>query len=58
MRAVVDQQFELGHRILAARLVPILEPEIDIDSPAKFEAEKLLKEKLRAGSTRFRPARR
>jgi fructose-bisphosphate aldolase, class I len=41
--AVVDQQFGLARQILAARLVPIIEPEIDIHSPEKREAEALLK---------------
>jgi len=41
--AVVDQQFEVGRRILATGLVPILEPEIDIHSPQKGEAEELAK---------------
>jgi len=40
--AVVDQQFEIGRQILAARLVPIIEPEIDIHSPEKAAAEELL----------------
>jgi fructose-bisphosphate aldolase, class I len=40
--AVLDQQFGLGFRILDAGLVPILEPEVDIHSPQKEEAEKLL----------------
>ena len=43
VHAVVDQQFEVGAQILAAGLVPILEPEIDIHSPSKAEAEQLLK---------------
>ena len=43
VRAVVDQQFEVGRQILAAGLVPIIEPEIDIHSPEKAEAESLLK---------------
>ena len=43
IKAVVDQQFELAHRILAAGLVPIIEPEIDIHSPEKAEAEAILK---------------
>ncbi len=43
VRAVVDQQFEVGRQILAAGLVPIIEPEIDIHSPQKAEAEALLK---------------
>ena len=41
--AVVDQQFEVGRQILAAGLVPIIEPEIDIHSPEKEAAETLLK---------------
>jgi fructose-bisphosphate aldolase class I len=41
--AVVDQQFEIGKQILAAGLVPIIEPEVDIHSPEKAEAEALLK---------------
>lgn len=44
--AVVDQQFEVGHRILAAGLVPIIEPEVDIHSPQKQEAEELLRAAL------------
>ena len=43
VQAAVDQQFEIGRQILAAGLVPILEPEIDIHSPSKAEAEQLLK---------------
>jgi len=43
VKAIVDQQFEVAHRILDAGLVPIIEPEIDIYSPAKAEAEVLLK---------------
>ncbi len=38
----VAQQFEVGHQILDAGLVPILEPEVDIHSPSKAEAERLL----------------
>jgi len=41
--ALVDQQFEVGRQILAAGLVPIIEPEVDIHSPQKAEAEQLLK---------------
>ncbi|BBZ79775.1 class I fructose-bisphosphate aldolase [Mycolicibacterium anyangense] len=37
--AVVDQQFEVAGQILAAGLVPIIEPEVDIHSPAKAAAE-------------------
>lgn len=44
--AVVDQQFEIGRRILAAGLVPIIEPEVDIHSPQKAEAERLLRDAI------------
>jgi fructose-bisphosphate aldolase, class I len=43
VQAVVDQQFDIGSQISAAGLVPILEPEVDIHSPQKAEAEKLLR---------------
>ncbi len=46
--AVVRQQFELGHEILAAGLVPIIEPEVDIKSPEKAAAEDLLKDGILA----------
>jgi fructose-bisphosphate aldolase class I len=48
VQAVVGQQFEVGRRILAAGLVPIIEPEVDIKSPQKAEAEVLLKAALLA----------
>ncbi len=41
--AVVAQQFELAKQIVAAGLVPIIEPEVDIKCPDKAKAEKLLK---------------
>jgi fructose-bisphosphate aldolase class I len=41
--AIVDQQLALAGQILAAGLVPIIEPEIDIHSPQKAEAEAMLK---------------
>ena len=43
---VVAQQFAVGRQILAAGLVPIIEPEVDINSPSKREAEVLLKAAL------------
>ena len=42
IKANVDQQFEIGKRIIAAGLVPIIEPEVDIHCPNKAEAEDLL----------------
>ena len=43
IKAVVEQQFAVGKQILDAGLVPIIEPEVDINSPEKAEAEALLK---------------
>ena len=40
---VVDQQFEIGRQILGHGLVPIIEPEVDIHSATKAEAEELLR---------------
>jgi len=46
VEAVVAQQFDVGHQILDAGLVPIIEPEVDIHSPEKAAAEQLLKPAL------------
>ena len=43
VKAIADQQFEVAAQISAAGLVPIIEPEVDIHSPEKAEAEGLLK---------------
>ena len=48
IQAIVDQQFQIGLQILAAGLMPILEPEVDINSPQKGEAEVLLQSELLA----------
>ena len=48
IKAVVAQQFAVGRQILAAGLVPIIEPEVDIKCPQKAEAEKLLKAEILA----------
>ena len=42
VKQIVEQQFEIGREILGAGLVPIIEPEVDIKSPQKAEAEDLL----------------
>ncbi len=44
--AVVSQQFEIARQILAAGLVPIIEPEVDIHSSAKAATETLLNNTL------------
>jgi fructose-bisphosphate aldolase, class I len=43
---VVAQQFEFGRKIVGAGLVPIIEPEVDIECPNKVEAERLLETAL------------
>jgi fructose-bisphosphate aldolase, class I len=53
IEVIVDQQFDVGDRILAAGLIPILEPEIDIHAPDKAEAEALLRERLVDGLDRM-----
>ncbi len=44
--ANVAQQFDIGKRICAAGLIPIIEPEVDIHCPQKADAETLLKANL------------
>lgn len=46
IKDVVDQQFEIGKQIIAAGLVPIVEPEVDIHSPEKEKCEEILKEDI------------
>jgi fructose-bisphosphate aldolase class I len=43
IQGIVTQQFEAARQIIAAGLVPIVEPEVDIHCPEKAEAEELLK---------------
>jgi fructose-bisphosphate aldolase class I len=44
--AVVDQQFHLADQIMAAGLVPIIEPEVDVHSSEKRKAEEILKQSI------------
>ncbi|PKM61934.1 MAG: fructose bisphosphate aldolase [Firmicutes bacterium HGW-Firmicutes-4] len=46
IKAIVEQQFELGKVIVKAGFIPILEPEIDIHTPNKAEAEAILKHEI------------
>lgn len=46
IKKVVDQQFEIGKQIIEMGLVPIIEPEVDINSTDKEAIEKILKEEL------------
>jgi fructose-bisphosphate aldolase, class I len=48
VKAIVDQQFEVGRQIIAAGLVPIIEPEVDIHCPDKAAAETLLHDAIKA----------
>jgi fructose-bisphosphate aldolase, class I len=43
IKDVVNQQFDIARQIIAADLVPIIEPEVDIHAPEKAKAEALLK---------------
>jgi fructose-bisphosphate aldolase class I len=43
IKDIVNQQFELAAQIIAAELLPIVEPEVDIHCPEKAKAEALLK---------------
>jgi fructose-bisphosphate aldolase, class I len=44
--AIVRQQFEVGRQVLDAGLVPIIEPEVNIKSPERAEADQILLEEL------------
>ncbi|MCE0506746.1 fructose bisphosphate aldolase [Roseivivax sp. GX 12232] len=46
---IVTQQFEIGRQVMAAGLVPILEPEVDIHSETKAEAEAMLRDEILSG---------
>jgi len=58
IQAVVKQQFELGKQIVAAGLVPIIEPEVDIKTPNKDKAEDLLKAALVKELNALKPEQR
>ena len=47
IKDIVRQQFEIARQIIAAGLVPIVEPEVDIHCPEKAKAEELLKTAIR-----------
>jgi fructose-bisphosphate aldolase, class I len=46
IKKVVEQQFALGNQIARMGLVPIIEPEVDIQSPDKESSEKILKDEI------------
>ena len=47
IRAVVKQQFEIAKQICDAGLVPIIEPEVDINAPEKEKCEEILKSEVK-----------
>jgi fructose-bisphosphate aldolase class I len=47
IKSTVDQQFEIAAQVIAAGLVPIIEPEVDIHCPQKAQAEELLRAAIR-----------
>ena len=53
--AVVSQQFEVARQIIGHGLVPIIEPEVDINIPDKAEAETILRDAVRAGLDALAP---
>ncbi|NKB77532.1 MAG: fructose bisphosphate aldolase [Gammaproteobacteria bacterium] len=46
INSIVEQQFEIGKRICASGLVPIIEPEVDINSAEKEQSEHFLRSQL------------
>jgi Fructose-1,6-bisphosphate aldolase len=57
IKEIVNQQFELAAQIIAAGLMPIVEPEIDIHCPEKAKAEGLLKAAILESSMNCRRTR-
>lgn len=53
IRDVVAQQFEIGRRILAKGLIPIIEPEVSIKSPERDAADRILLDEILAELDRF-----
>lgn len=53
IRLAVEQQFEIGRQVIAKGLVPILEPEVDINAPEKERCEELLFEALKANLSKL-----
>jgi fructose-bisphosphate aldolase class I len=58
IETIVKQQFEVGKEIIAAGLVPIIEPEVDIKTPNKDKAEDLLKAALTRELNALKPEQR
>lgn len=56
IRQIVAQQFDIGRRILAKGLVPILEPEVDIHAKERAKIEAMLKEEILEGLKNIPPS--
>ncbi|MDR0930427.1 MAG: fructose bisphosphate aldolase [Clostridiales bacterium] len=48
IKDVVAQQFDIAKKIIGYGLVPIIEPEVDINAPDKAQAEEILKQEIKA----------
>ncbi len=46
IKRIVDQQFEIGMKIVGYGLIPILEPEVDIHCPEKKRCEQIMREAI------------
>jgi fructose-bisphosphate aldolase class I len=55
IKRVAEQQFEVGLKILAKGLVPILEPEVDINANQKEKCEEILQKYLLEGAAKLKP---
>ena len=44
---VVEQQFEIANQVVAAGLIPIIEPEVDINNVDKVQCEEILRDEIR-----------
>merc|ERR1712187_645429 len=55
IKKLVEQQFEFGKRTIAKGLLPIFEPEVDINAPDKAKIEELLLPELMAGLDKLSP---
>jgi fructose-bisphosphate aldolase class I len=55
IRQIVAQQFEVAHKVIAAGLVPIVEPEVTITIPDKKEAEEILKDEIISNLNKLEP---
>merc|ERR1719254_414408 len=55
IKKLVEQQFEFGKRTIAKGMIPILEPEVDINAPDKAKIEEMLLPELMAGIDKLSP---